>query len=139
MSTIQEARDLIVGDEGSFVSLGLHRPSLGEFTIKISRGTGKVANEQASPKPKSSNETAGPIDYSMWSVKELKLALSESGVNHSWASEKSDLIALASEHKVPPPGTRRSNANSSSNGSGSGSKPRFGGCEPCFNTLTNIF
>ena len=126
VKTIQEARDLIVGDEGSFVSLGLYHPSSGDFTIKISRGTGKIAKEEPSPKPKPANANAtAPIDYNTWSVKDLKLALAESGVNHSWATEKSDLVSLAAENKVQPPGTRRSNFGSSPNGSGF--KPKFGG------------
>ena len=108
------------------MSLGLYRASMGEFSIKIARGTGAVASEPSQPKPKPSTQTQ-PIDYNAWSVKELKLALSEAGVNHSWASEKSDLVALASENKVLPPGARRAAASGASSGSSSGgSQSRFG-------------
>eukprot|EP00291_Cryptomonas_curvata_P019755 CAMPEP_0172156568 /NCGR_PEP_ID=MMETSP1050-20130122/3287_1 /TAXON_ID=233186 /ORGANISM="Cryptomonas curvata, Strain CCAP979/52" /LENGTH=196 /DNA_ID=CAMNT_0012825659 /DNA_START=43 /DNA_END=630 /DNA_ORIENTATION=+ len=111
VTTIAEAKQLIVGDEGSLVALGLYRPSLGDFDICITRGTGIVQNGK-----KSVPETPRR-DYSTWSVRDLKTALSESGVDHSWASEKSDLIALASENNVLPPGARRGASTSPGSGS----------------------
>lgn len=40
ITTIQEAKQLIVGDEGTIVRLNIARPGIGEFDLRIARGTG---------------------------------------------------------------------------------------------------
>jgi hypothetical protein len=123
-TSIVEAKELIIGTEGTIVTLGLFRPSLGEFIITIPRSSGTPSSNSSTSPPAastntaSSNRTPKAGDYGAWSVKDLKQALSEAGVNHAWANEKSELVALASENKIPPPGTSRP---SSSTSSGQGS------------------
>jgi C-terminal processing protease CtpA/Prc len=118
VTSIAEAKQLILGDEGTYVTLGLQRPSIGEFTLRIARGTTASATPpKASPSATSSSRPAAG-DYGSWSVKELKQALSEAGINHSWANEKSDLVSLATENKVPPPGTPRPSSQGGSGRSG---------------------
>ncbi len=118
VTSIAEAKQLIIGDEGTFINLGLQRPSIGEFTLRIARG---VVTAPASSPPSSSGSAArGPVagEYGSWSVKELKQALSEAGINHSWANEKSELVTLASDNKIPPPGTQRPSSGQRNSGSG---------------------
>ena len=116
VTSIAEAKQLILGDEGTFLSLGLHRPSIGDFTLRIARGVVSAPTSS----PSSPNGTRGPTagDYGSWSVKELKQALTEAGINHSWANEKTDLVVLASENKIPPPGTQRSSSGQRNSGPG---------------------
>ncbi len=116
VTSIQEAKVLIVGDEGSKVRLGIFRPSKGEFTVEITRSAvvptpaGGGGGSQASSAPSTST------DPGTWSVKELKQALSEAGVYAGGATEKEDLVKLARENKVPPAGTKRPQPTSSSAG-----------------------
>ena len=111
---------MIVGDEGTTISIGLLRPSKGEYTVTITRGSTSSSSGAASSAPKPSAAPTAPVagDYSSWSVKDLKQALSEAGINHMWANEKSELVTLASEARVPPPGTKRQSASSGSGARG---------------------
>ena len=121
VTSISEAKQLILGDEGTFLTLGLQRPSLGEFTLRIARGpVSAPAPPSSSGGSSGASSSRGPAagDYGSWSVKELKQALSEAGVNHSWANEKSELVSLASENKVPPPGTQRPSTGHRNSGAG---------------------
>lgn len=111
--SIPEAKSLIVGEEGTKVKLGIFRQSKGEFQIELSRlSTALPSRGSTAPPPSSSSGTSsnGPCsatastDPGSWSVKELKQALTEAGVAHGWATEKSDLVILARENKVFPPG-----------------------------------
>ena len=117
VTSIAEAKQLILGDEGTYVTLGLQRPSVGEFTLRIARGTTGTTTS-ASPSASSGSKAPAPGDYGSWSVKELKQALSEAGISHAWANEKGDLVLLATENKVPPPGTPRRSSQSGSGRSG---------------------
>jgi hypothetical protein len=113
VTSIQEAKVLIVGDEGTKVRLGIFRPSKGEFAVEITRSavvpmaTGGAGASPPSPAPSAST------DPGAWSVKELKQALSEAGVYAGGATEKEDLVKLARENKVPPAGTKRPQPTSS--------------------------
>lgn len=105
VTSIPEAKALIVGDEGTAVELGIFRSGRGDVVCTIIRG-----GTAASPPPSGGAASGGSAsaDPGTWSVKELKQALSEAGVNAAGASEKSELIKLARDNKVPPPGTKRS-------------------------------
>ena len=104
MTSIPEAKSLIVGEEGSTLRLGIFRVGRGDLNIELVRGSvsappaGGAAGGGAPPASK---------DPGTWSVKELKQALSEAGVNTLGASEKSELIKLARDNNVPPPGTKK--------------------------------
>lgn len=101
------------------------RRSRGEFKLRIARGSGKV-DEGGAGAGAAAGGTTNP-DASTWSVKDLKLALTEAGVAHGFANEKSELVALCKENKVPPPGTKRSNGGGGSGGFfGGGSRPGTG-------------
>ncbi|KAJ1481993.1 hypothetical protein T484DRAFT_1805540 [Baffinella frigidus] len=43
VTSIADAKALIVGEHGSFIALGLQRANVGEFTLTIARGTGELA------------------------------------------------------------------------------------------------
>eukprot|EP00802_Teleaulax_amphioxeia_P009483 Tamp_09500.p2 GENE.Tamp_09500~~Tamp_09500.p2 ORF type:complete len:448 (+),score=135.03 Tamp_09500:503-1846(+) len=83
----------------------------------MARGTGRVDEGGASAGGSAPSSTPS-TDPTTWSVKELKQALTEAGVAHGFANEKSELVQLAVDNKVPPPGTKRS--------SGGGSRPGTG-------------
>jgi hypothetical protein len=119
VTSIQEAKDLIVGEEGSYLDLVILRRSRGEFKLRIARGTGRVDDGSASAGTTNTDPTT-------WSVKELKQALTEAGVAHGFANEKSELVALALDNKVPPPGTKRPQSGSSGFFGGGGSRPGTG-------------
>ena len=42
VTSITDAKALIVGEYGSFIALGLQRVNVGEFTLTIARGSGEV-------------------------------------------------------------------------------------------------
>ena len=120
MTSIQEAKGLIAGEQGSFLELVIQRRGRGEIKLRIARGTGKVDDGSSSTAGGTTNS-----DPTTWSVRELKQALTEAGVAHGFANEKSELVALAVENKVPPPGSKK--AGGSGGGFfGGGSRPGTG-------------
>ena len=42
VTSIADAKKLIVGEYGSFIKLGIQRAHVGEFTLTIARGSGEV-------------------------------------------------------------------------------------------------
>jgi len=106
VTSIADAKAMIVGEHGSYITLGLQRVGVGEFTVTIARGTGDVAPESGGAGAAGGRPVSGSPDT--WSVKELKQALQEAGVSTAGAYEREELVSLAKEHKVPPPGTKRS-------------------------------
>ena len=123
VTSIQEAKGLIVGEEGSWIDLVIVRRSRGEFKLRIARGSGRVDEGNGAAGAASTPST----DASTWSVKELKQALTEAGVAHGFANEKSELVQLAKDNKVPPPGTKRPTSGGGFFGGGGGSRPGTGG------------
>ena len=120
VTSIQEAKGLIAGEQGSFLELVIQRRGRGEIKLRIARGTGKVDDGSST----AAGGTTNP-DPTTWSVRELKQALTEAGVAHGFANEKSELVALAVENKVPPPGSKK--AGGSDGGFfGGGSRPGTG-------------
>mmetsp|Transcript_18430 Transcript_18430/g.44329 ORF Transcript_18430/g.44329 Transcript_18430/m.44329 type:complete len:549 (+) Transcript_18430:86-1732(+) len=125
ITTIQEAKQLIVGDEGTIVRLNIARPGIGEFDLRIARGTGATtapgSGGAGSSGPGSGGATTTNPDPTTWSVKELKQALQEAGVSSAGAFSKDELVALAKDNKVPPPGTKKAEAGAGPRASGPGS------------------
>jgi hypothetical protein len=116
VTSIQEAKMLILGDEGTKVRLGIFRQGKGEFTVDITRGgvvTGMPGGAFGGGTSTSSSVPTMSTDPGTWSVKELKQALSEAGVFAGGATEKDDLVRLARDNNVPPPGTKRPQSSSS--------------------------
>jgi hypothetical protein len=124
VTSIAEAKGLIVGEEGTYIDLVVQRRSRGEFKLRIARGSGRVDDGNG---PASGGGGTTNPDPSTWSVKELKQALTEAGVAHGFANEKSELVALAKDNKVPPPGTRRSSPAGGGGFFGGDSRPGTGG------------
>ena len=123
VTSIGEAKTFIVGEEGSFIDLVILRRSRGEFKLRMARGSGRVDDGGGAGSGASTTST----DPSTWSVKELKQALTEAGVAHGFANEKSELVALAKENKVPPPGTNSPGSAGSGFFGGAASRPGTGG------------
>mmetsp|Transcript_63535 Transcript_63535/g.169995 ORF Transcript_63535/g.169995 Transcript_63535/m.169995 type:complete len:465 (-) Transcript_63535:27-1421(-) len=118
VTSIAEAKQWIVGDEGSTLTLGLQRPTLGDFTLTIARGTAAAGTASSTSPSSARAPVAG--EYNAWSVKDLRQALAEAGVNCAGASEKSELVDLAQRNNVLPPGSSRASTGASSNRPGSG-------------------
>ena len=109
VTSIPEAKALIVGEEGTTVRLGLFRQGRGDISVEIVRGSGAPGSTPSSSGGASSLST----DPGTWNVKELKQALSEAGISAAGCSEKAEMVKLARDNKVPPPGTKRSSPGAS--------------------------
>mmetsp|Transcript_8825 Transcript_8825/g.17632 ORF Transcript_8825/g.17632 Transcript_8825/m.17632 type:complete len:557 (+) Transcript_8825:113-1783(+) len=133
VTSIAEAKNLILGEEGSYVNLNIARAGIGEFNVRIARGTGGPAAGPSSGGSGSAGAGSAPSsggtpqlnpNPETWSVKELNQALREAGVNSAGAFDKAELVQLAKDNKVPPPGTSRSSTGSA--GAGAGPRPGSG-------------